>query len=382
MKRIVIAIDSFKGCLSSTEANAAAAVGVARLFPACEVITLPVADGGEGMLEVLLSATQGSRIDTEVHDPLMRPLTAGYGLSSDGQTAFIEMAAASGLPLVPVELRNPLHTTTYGTGEQIADALRRGCRNFIIGLGGSATNDAGLGLLQALGFRFFNAQGEEITEPICGRLLCRIDRIDPTTALPALAECRFTAACDVRNPFFGPEGAAHIFAPQKGADETSVALLDEGLRNVAQLIQRDLGKDITEAPGAGAAGGMGGGLMAALDCELKPGIELLLTALHFDEQLRGADLVITGEGKADRQTLMGKVPSGILLRARAHTIPTLLIAGRVDDEVLLKQAGFQEVSSINPPDLPLEEAMKPEVARENISRTVARLLSLVTPTCG
>ncbi|MBO4984654.1 MAG: glycerate kinase [Bacteroides sp.] len=375
MKRIVIAIDSFKGCLSSTEANAAAAAGVARLFPTCEVITLPVADGGEGMLEVLLSATHGSRIDTEVHDPLMRPLTAGYGLSGDGETAFIEMAAASGLPLVSTELRNPLHTTTYGTGEQMADALRRGCRHFIIGLGGSATNDAGLGMLQALGFRFFTASGKEITEPICGRHLTQIARIDASTALPALSECRFTAACDVRNPFFGSEGAAHIFAPQKGADEASVALLNEGLRNVAQLIRRDLGREIAEVPGAGAAGGMGGGLMAALDCELKPGIELLLTALHFDEQLHGADLVITGEGKADRQTLMGKVPSGILHRARTRGIPTLLIAGRVDDAELLKEAGFQEVTGINPPNLPLEEAMKPEVARENIVQTVERLLT-------
>lgn len=374
MKKIVIAIDSFKGCLSSAEANGAAADGVRQVFPSCEGICLPVADGGEGMLNVLIAATSGTNISLPVHNPLMQPIEARYGLSGNGETAFIEMATASGLSLVPEELRNPLNTTTYGTGEQIADALKKGCRNFVIGLGGSATNDAGLGMLQALGYRFFDKNDKEIDIPICGRHLAEIGRIDASSALSSLSESRFTAACDVNNPFFGREGAAYVFAPQKGADEKAVVLLDEGLRNLSRMMKLYLDKEVSQIPGAGAAGGMGGGLMGFLDCKLKPGIELLLTAMNFDEKLRGADLVITGEGKADSQTLMGKVPCGILKRAKQQNIPTLLIAGKVEEAEVLRNAGFCEATSINPPGLSLEIAMKPEVARENIGRTVARFL--------
>lgn len=372
--KIVIAIDSLKGCLSSAQANKAATVGVKQVLPSCQVVGLPVADGGEGMMEVLIAATRGKRIDTSVHNPLMQPIEASYGLSGDRQTAFIEMAAASGLPLLATDQRNPMLTTSYGTGEQVRHALDQGVRHFLIGLGGSATNDAGLGMLQALGFRFFDKLGEEIAEPIAGRHLTRIGHIDTSSIPSALREARFTAACDVRNPLHGAEGAACVFAPQKGATKEMVRELDEGLRNVARVVGHDLRKEIARTPGAGAAGGMGGGLLAFLNCELKPGIELLLNALHFDERLQGADLVITGEGKADRQTLMGKVPGGILQRAQAQGIPTLLIAGRVDDAELLKKAGFAEVVCINPPHLPPTEAMKPEVACANIAKAVAAFL--------
>ena len=372
MKKIVIAIDSLKGCLTSPEANEAAAQAVRELFPACEVVTLPVADGGEGMQEVLITATGGKRIHIDVHNPLSEVIPTTYGLSGDGHTAFIEMASASGLPLVPVELRNPLHTTTYGTGEQIRDALRRGVRRFIIGLGGSATNDAGIGMLQALSFRFFNENGVELLHYLSGRDMKEVYRIERST-LPGLDEAEFVAACDVKNPFYGPEGAAHVFAPQKGANEKMVIELDAGLQQMADTFLRCFGIDVSLVPGAGAAGGMGGGLMALLNARLQPGIELLLTALRFDDVVKGADCIITGEGKADRQTLMGKVPQGIL--SRAVDIPTLLIAGRVDDADVLTAAGFRQAVSINPPGLSLAEAMKPETARHNIGETVKRLLA-------
>lgn len=220
MKKIVIAIDSFKGCLTSAEAGEAAAQGVHAACPERRTIVLPVADGGEGMLDVLLAASNGKRITVRAHDPLMQPCDASYGISGDGNTAFVEMAAISGLPLVPADKRNPMKTTTFGTGELIRDALERGCLRFVIGLGGSATNDAGLGMLQALGFRFFDKEGHEVGSmekgiALCGALLSEISSIDSSSAHPTLKKACFTAACDVRNPFFGPNGAAHVFAPQK-----------------------------------------------------------------------------------------------------------------------------------------------------------------------
>ena len=295
MRKVILAIDSFKGCLSSKEAETAAAQGIRHAFPTCETICLPVADGGEGMQRVLTEALNGQEIRLSAHDPLMQMRQTAYGLSGDGTTAFIEMAAISGLPLVPLRQRNPSLTTTYGTGELIKDALNRGCRRFVIGLGGSATNDAGLGMLQALGFRFQDRYGNELgkAQPMCGQLLNEIAFIDSSTALPALREARFTAACDVCNPFFGPEGAACVFAPQKGADPEMVAALDKGLQHLAQVIRQTTGRDIATLPGAGAAGGMGGTLSALLNAELKPGIDLLLDLTDFDKLIEGADLIIT-----------------------------------------------------------------------------------------
>lgn len=262
MKKIVIAIDSFKGCLTSAEAGEAAAQGVHAACPECRTIVLPVADGGEGMLDVLLAASNGKRITVRAHDPLMQPCDASYGISGDGNTVFIEMAAISGLPLVPADKRNPMKTTTFGTGELIRDALERGCLRFVIGLGGSATNDAGLGMLQALGFRFFDKEGHEVGSmkkgiALCGALLSAISSIDSSSAHPALKKACFTAACDVRNPFFGPNGAAHVFAPQKGADADMVKELDVAMQNLSDVIFHTTGKDVSLHPGAGAAGGMG-----------------------------------------------------------------------------------------------------------------------------
>ena len=392
MKKVVIAIDSFKGCLTSPEAETTAAQGVRNVFPECEVLCLPVADGGEGMQDALIAATGGTRIPVRAHSPLMEVHDTHYGIAGDGQTAFIEMAAISGLPLVPQGKRNPMLTTTFGTGELIRDALERGCRRFIIGLGGSATNDAGLGMLQALGFRFLDEAGQElgtshpkgmcgVPKAMCGALLAEVASVDFSSVHPALKDCHFTAACDVRNPFTGADGAAVVFAPQKGAAPEMAAKLDAGMVKLAEVIRQSTGKDISSLPGAGAAGGMGGGLSAFLNAELKPGIRLLLDALRFGERIKGADLVITGEGKADRQTIMGKVPFGILEEAKAQQIPVTLLAGAIEDVEVLNRAGFRGVFSITPSPTSLEQAMNPAFAKQNISRTVEQICR-VAQCCG
>lgn len=383
MKKVVIAIDSFKGCLTSVEAGQAAAEGVRSVFPECEVICLPVADGGEGMLDVLVAVTSGKYITTRAHNALMEGQDARYGISGDGTTAFIEMAGISGLPLIPAGKRNPMKTTSFGTGELIRDALEHGCRNFIIGLGGSATNEAGLGMLQALGYRFFNKEGKElgITDTgkmfgICGGMMAEVSSIDSTMVHPALKDSHFKAACDVRNPFTGKEGASVVFAPQKGADSSMVIELDNGMEHLAEIIHQFTGRDISHHPGTGAAGGMGGGLLAFLNAELRPGIQLVLEALHFSERMKDADLIITGEGKADRQTIMGKVPYGILEAAKKQQIPVILLAGSIEDTEVLNAAGFQGVFSITPYPVNLKKAMNQSFARYHLQRTIAQICRL------
>lgn len=373
LEKIVIALDSFKGSLTSTQAAEAAAKGIREVLPQCQVVCLPVSDGGEGILDALLQAIGGQYISCPAHDPLMRPLTAPYGISADKQTAIIEMAAASGLTLVSPQERNPLRTTTYGTGEQIRHALSQGCRHVLLGLGGSATNDAGLGMLQALGYVFKDKNGQKIG-PMRGEWLERIARIDTSNVPQEVKEAQFTAACDVNNPFLGLSGAAHVFAPQKGAGPTDVAKLEKGMNHIAELIRLNTGTDISAMPGAGAAGGMGGALAAFLHASLKPGIQLLLNTLHFAEMIQDASLIITGEGKADRQTLMGKVPAGILHEARQQEIPVWLLAGVVDDKPMLLETGFQDVYCINPPGTPEVQAMNPDFAQQQIKETVKTAL--------
>ena len=383
MKKIIIAIDSFKGCLTSREAGEAIATGLKEADPECCPVVVPVADGGEGLLEALRAAHPGSRTVTAlVHDPLMRPLKASYDILPDGRTALIETARASGLPLLRPEERNPLNTTTYGSGELIADALERGCREFIIGLGGSATNDAGTGLLQALGFRFHDRKGQELgtgEQKMCGLLLEDIASVDCTACHPALKECRFTAACDVRNPLHGPQGAAFVFAPQKGADGEMVMRLDRGLAQLAQVVGRQHGRDMNSLPGSGAAGGMGGGLAAFLDARLCPGTDLLLEHLCFSKRIEGACLIVTGEGKADGQTLMGKLPAGILREGRRRGIPVILLAGVVDDRDQLLRAGFHEVLCINPPGTLQTLALRPSFACRQLQKTIAEMLPRILP---
>ena len=335
---VIIAIDSFKGCLTSALANQSAADGILSVSPDAKVVQMPVSDGGEGWLSAYHAAIGGELITVPVRDPMMRWIEAQY-LVQD-QTAVVEIAQASGLPLLTPEERNPMVATSYGTGQLIVDAVRRGCKEIIVGLGGSATSDCGKGMLRAL--------------------------ID--------AFARFTIATDVTNPLCGPEGAAHVFAPQKGATPEMVETLDAIAQRFAALSAKHFGFDRQNEPGAGAAGGLGYAFLQYMNADCRSGIELLLEAVGFDALLQDASLVITGEGSADRQTLMGKLPFGILQNAKSHQVPVALVAGRIGDRQILLDAGFTYVECINPPGLPLEEAMKPEVAQQNIKTTVQRLL--------
>lgn len=372
MKKIVLAIDSFKGCLSSKEIEQCIAEEIHRILPSCQTVCIPIADGGEGMLDTLIEATQGTFVSTQAHDPLMRIRPARYGILGDQRTAIIEMAEINGLTtLSPIE-RNPMKTSTYGTGELIKDALEKGFRRFIIGIGGSATNDAGMGMMQALGAHLYDKQGNELEQG--GKIMEQIAHINLNHLHPALKEATFIVACDVQNPFCGPQGAAYVFARQKGANEEQIRQLDEGMRHLALLIERDFSYNINKVKGAGAAGGLGGAFATFLQAHLQSGIDLLLDAVDFDRKITNADWIITGEGKADRQTAEGKVPAGVLKRAKKANIPVMLIAGKVEDKACLKQMGFARIVKISPDNLPLEEAMRPEVTRENIRRAIGREL--------
>lgn len=366
--KVVIAIDSFKGCLSSREVVQSAAEGVTQRWPQAEVIEVPISDGGEGLCETVTESMQGKLISVPVHGPLMEPMVAQYGISGDGTTAIFEMSACCGLPLVPIEKRNPELTTTYGLGEMILDAYQRGCRKFIMGIGGSATNDAGIGMLEALGATI-TYQGDKVTA--CGKMLSQIASIDVSRVDTDFQDCEFLVACDVQNPLCGPQGAAYVFAPQKGADAPMVERLDAGLEHLLRLTGN------VTLPGDGAAGGLGYALRRFLHARLTPGIELCLSLLHFDEKLQDADLVITGEGQCDRQTLMGKAPYGVLKHTRSvcqSKARVCLLCGSVADVELLQSAGFDVVRSINAHDTrPLSVLMRPDVARENMIATISQL---------
>lgn len=377
--KIVIAVDSFKGCLSSSSIAKAVEEGIFNTLPECEVIKVPIADGGEGTVEALVDATQGEKITLPVHNPLMQPIHAGYGMTGDGRTAIIEMSAASGLDLIPLKPGNIMDTTTYGTGEMIADAIKRGCRNFIIGVGGSATNDAGTGMMQALGVRFTDDTGKEVEKG--GKSLSAIRHIDTQNQLPELQDCTFHIATDVTNPFYGPQGAACIFGPQKGGDEEQIKILDRGMKHLAGLIFETTGKDISYLPGSGAGGGMGGGCVAFLQATISSGIELIMDYLRFDELIQGADLLITGEGRMDRQTLFGKVPVGIARAAASRHIPVIAITGQVDTtaDKALREAGLSAIFPIHPAPISLEKAMQPDYAYRNIRRTVEQICYMLHP---
>lgn len=369
--KIVVASDSFKGSLSSIEVAQAVQKGIRLVYPDAHVETISVADGGEGTLESIVQACNGEYVLTQASDPLGRSISARYGIVGD--TAIIEMAAASGLLLLRPEERNPWYTSSFGTGELIMDAIHRGCRKFLIGIGGSATNDAGMGMLQALGFRFFDENEHEIKD--CrGGSLHKIVRIDDTNVPEALRDASFTVACDVDTPFCGPQGAAYVFAPQKGADADMLIQLDNGMESFAKRVAHHYGVNIVSLPGAGAAGGLGGALYAFLHAKLTRGIDMVLDAINFDSILRGADLVITGEGKIDDQTRKGKAITGILMRAKRQAIPVIAIAGRVEDSQHLQQMGLAAVYSIHPENVPLDMAMQRDYAMCNITRTIARIL--------
>ena len=466
IKKIVIACDSFKGCLSSKEVASAVAEGISRVIPdikwtgrekdknektgnntfKTEVATLEVADGGEGTAEILTTALGGETAEALVADPLGRRITAKYGIINAGhsgedaavaktdssetelsakirnlskslrQTAIIDMAQASGLTLLSKNERNPLKTSTFGTGEMILDALDKGCRRFLIGIGGSATNDGGTGMLEALGFKFTDYEGNEIKR-CCGGRLADIAEIDDRNVPQEILESEFIVACDVNTPFCGEEGASRIFARQKGAGEEAIETLEKGMQSFAQVISNKYGIKLNEISGAGAAGGLGGAFKAFLNAELKSGIDIILDTIRFDEIIKGASLVITGEGKIDFQSSKGKVIDGICRRCRAKNIPVLAIAGIIDnicqagnidnchhtgiighsshtgDRLTGKEGEKNTYTSQNGKDsqkdkhltvLPigpepqnesdLEYAMRPEVARRNISDTIHKIL--------
>jgi len=341
MRKIIVAIDSFKGCLTSAEANQAATEGILAKMPDAKVVQVPVSDGGEGFLEAFQTAMGGSIVEINVKDPLMRTIVAQYLVQGD--TAVIEIAKASGLTLLSPNERNPMVATSYGTGQLVVDSVIRGCKHIIVGLGGSATSDCGIGMLEAI----------------------------ENSKLKIQNDVHFTIATDVTNPLCGKQGAAHVFAPQKGASPEMVLALDARAKRFAEASAKHLGRDCQDMPGAGAAGGLGYAFLQYMNAECRSGIDLLLETIHFDDLLQDADLVITGEGSADRQTLMGKLPFGILQRTQQHHVPVMLIAGRIADEQQLLDAGFSRVACINPPNLSLEIALQPATAKKNIKLVMA-----------
>jgi glycerate kinase len=323
--KIVVAPNSFKGSLSASQAAAAIARGVRQARPEAEVLEIPVADGGEGTVEALVSARRGTYRSVEVEGPLGDPVQATYGLIDDGRTGVVELASASGLTLIAADQRDPRKTSTYGFGQLLNAVRGQGIESIIAGIGGSATNDGGAGMAQALGYRLLDATGRDL--PRGGAELARLERIDAADFDAGWRSIRVMVACDVTNPLTGPEGASFIYGPQKGADEKAVRELDQALGHLAEVIERDLGKRVADVPGAGAAGGAGAGLIAFLDAKLVPGAPLVVDASGFDAVLPGARLVITGEGRVDGQTAFGKAPGEVVKRARAAGIPTLLLAG-------------------------------------------------------
>ena len=372
MSRIVIAPDSYKGTLSSIEVCNIIEQGLKNVDPTVEVDKVAIADGGEGSVEAYLFASGGKRIEKTVTGPLFEPVDAFYGILPDNKTAVIEMAAASGLPLV-YGRKDPTKTTTYGTGELMLDAVARGCTKLIVCIGGSATNDGGAGMAAALGVRFLNLDGSDI-EPTGGGLE-RLDRIDTSGLNAAVAACEVLIAIDVTNPLLGPEGAAHIFGPQKGADEQMVKYLDANLSHYEKILRRDTGREVKDIPGAGAAGGLGAGLMAFLGAKASPGIHLVLNAVGFDELVGKADLIITGEGRIDGQTKRGKVPAGVAGRAQGK--PVVVIAGDIGDDLDddIYDIGITALMSTNRRSIPFSEA-KP-MARDYLLKTAETLMRLV-----
>ncbi|MED4988302.1 glycerate kinase [Geobacillus sp. NFOSA3] len=354
--KVIIAPDSFKESLSALEVANAIEKGFRDIFPEAEYVKIPMADGGEGTVQSLVDATGGRIVKTEVTGPLGDRVQAFFGMLGDGKTAVIEMAAASGLHLVPSEKRNPLVTTTRGTGELILAALDEGAEHIIIGIGGSATNDGGAGMIQALGGRLLDRHGQEIGPG--GGSLSELADIDLSGLDQRLKCVKIEVACDVDNPLTGPKGASAIFGPQKGATPEMVATLDKNLHHYADVIERVLGKQVKDIPGAGAAGGLGAGLLAFLEAELKRGVEIVLETVNFHERIQGASLVITGEGRIDGQTIFGKTPIGVAKAAKRYNIPVIAIAGSVsDDSDVVRSHGIDALYSIVPGIIPLEKAL-------------------------
>ena len=362
--KIVVAPDSFKGSVSALEAAYAIEQGIRRVFPEAVIEKVPMADGGEGTVQSLVDATGGHIQTRRVLAPLGNEVDAKFGILADGETAVIEMASASGLTLVAPDQRNPLLTTTYGTGQLIHAALEAGCRRLIIGIGGSATNDGGVGMAEALGVRSLDADGKQILRG--GGNLGQLRSIDITGLHPAIAETETVVACDVNNPLTGPEGASHVYGPQKGATPEMIETLDECLGHFGEVLTETLGRSFNDIPGAGAAGGLGAGLMAFLNAELKLGVDIMIDAVKLEKRVKGASLVFTGEGQLDFQTAFGKTPVGVAKIAKAHNIPVIAIAGGIAEGAeAVYEAGIDAMLGI------VQEPMSLEVAVEDATRLIA-----------
>jgi len=354
--KILIAPDSFKESLTSIEVADYLKEGFKKADKNFEITKLPLADGGEGTVKSLVAATDGKIMKKEVTDPLGNKVEAIYGILGDGKTGVIEMATASGLPLVPKDKRNPLKTTTYGTGELIKAALDQGCTKLIIGIGGSATNDCGVGMAQALGGKFLDEDGKQIGYG--GQYLKDIEKIDLSQLDSRIAETEIEVACDVDNPLYGKNGAAYIYGPQKGASKDQVKELDQGLKHIAEIIKDDLGKEVNEIPGAGAAGGLGAGLSAFLDAKLRPGIKIVMEASKLREKMKKVDLVVTGEGKIDGQTASGKTPVGVSRIAKKEELPVIAVAGTIgEDAEKVYDEGIDFLYSVIDKPMTLKEAI-------------------------
>lgn len=354
--KFLFASDSFKGTLSSEQIITLLDAAAKNVFPDCETMGIPVADGGEGTIDAVISVLHGSIYEVDVHGPLMEEVVSRYGETGNG-AAVIEMAAASGLPMVPVDKRDPRVTTTYGTGELIKTALDRGCRDITIAIGGSATNDGGMGAMRALGIRFLDENGEELSG--CGNDLARVADIDISGLHSAVKAARFTIMCDVNNPLTGPDGATYTFGKQKGGSPEILDELEQGMIHYAALIREKMGTDVDQIPGSGAAGGLGAAFCVFLKAEMKSGIETVLDLIHFDELLEGVDLVITGEGRIDWQSAFGKVPSGIGNRCRKKGIPAIAIVGGMGDKAeMIFDHGIDSIITTINGAMGLDEALE------------------------
>lgn len=374
--KVVIAIDSLKGSLSSMEAGMAIKDGILAAKPDAEVIVKPLADGGEGTTDALIEGMNGERIDLTVTGPMHTPVDAYYGYLKDTNTAVMEMASAAGITLVPDSEKNPLLATSYGVGEMINDAIQRGCRNFIIGIGGSVTNDGGIGMLKALGVRFLDENGEDAVEG--GQALAKVARIDVSGMNPLLKECHIQVACDVNNPLCGENGSTYVYGPQKGVTEDMKKTLDEAMAHFARVTSETLENDYMNTPGAGAAGGLGYAFLAYTGAALTPGIELILDAVGLEEELSGADVVVTGEGRLDFQTAMGKAPVGVARLAKKYNAKVIAFAGSVTKEATAcNKEGIDAFFPILRGVCTLAEAMDPVAARNNMTATVEQVFRLL-----
>ncbi|HYE09166.1 MAG TPA: glycerate kinase [Patescibacteria group bacterium] len=354
--KIVIAPDSFKGSLSAKDVAENIKAGIERVYKDIDIHCIPMADGGEGTVQSLVDATGGRILSARVKGPLLQEVDAFYGILGDGKTAVIEMAAASGLPLVAEDQKNPMITTTYGTGELIKHALDMGCREIIIGIGGSATNDGGFGMAKALGVKFLDQEGKDIGHG--GGSLSKLYKIDTTEMDRRIDACKITAACDVDNPLCGTRGATYIFGPQKGAKGEMLEILDKNLQHYAEIIKATLGIDIVNCPGAGAAGGLGGGLMAFMNVKLQKGVDIVIETVKLETYMKDADLVITGEGMMDYQTQYGKTPYGVAKTAKKYNIPVVALVGQIGRNAdVLYEMGIDSIFSLVDGPMPLEEAI-------------------------